>query len=175
MSIINPIFIKLASHPYRQRTGLIPLLIAVAIGWVFVGLWSWVVFLTIPYNLLWAGLVSGATIAFAGFLGLMTLGIWRDANKEYEYELNSTEAVLTVFDKLSKRKATRMILMDDVKYAEYYPYLDSACLILHSPAFDMELPLWPLGSQSQDVLDFLDGRGIRVMNVQMDDTVPVNS
>jgi hypothetical protein len=175
VSIINPIFIKLASHPYRKRSGLIPLLIAVGIGWVFVGLWSWVALLTVPYNLLWAGLVCGATIAFAGFLGLMTHGIWRDANKEYEYELNSTEAVLTVFDKLSKRKATKMILMDDVKYAEYYPYLDSACLILHSPAFDLEVPLWPLGSQSQDVLDFLDGRGILVMNVQMDDTVPVHS
>jgi hypothetical protein len=145
------------------------------IGWVFVGLWSWVVCLTIPYNLLWALLLAGSTAAFAGFLGFMTVGIWRDANKEYEYELNSTEAVVTVFDKLSKRRATKMILMDDVKYAEYYPYLDSACLILHSTAFDMELPLWPLGSRSQDVLDFLDGRGILVMNVQMDDTVPVNT
>ncbi len=173
VSIINPIFIKLASHPYRRRSGLIPLVVAVLVGWAFVGLWGWVGCLTLPYNTIWAGFVFAAAVVFSVFLALMSFGIWRDAHKEYKYELTGTEAVLTVFDKYSKQTATKMMLMEDVKYAEYYPYMDSACIILHSPKFDLELPLWPLGTQAQDVLDFLHGRGIMVMNVQMDDTVPV--
>lgn len=172
MSLINPIFIKLASHPYRRRAGLTPLVVAMSIGWVFVGLWVWVGCLTIAFNPIWAACVFMATVAFSLFLGFMSFEFWRDAHREYEYEINSTEAILTVFDKLSKRSATKMILMADVEYAEYYPYLDSACIILHSKGFDLEVPLWPLGTRSQDILDFLLGRGILVMNVQMDDTVP---
>ena len=173
MQIINPIFIRLASNPFRNRTGLIPLVVAVGIGWVFVGLWTFVACLTFQYSAPWSILVACTAAAFGGILFLMTLGILADANREYQYELNATEAVLTTFDKRSKRKKIKMILMDDVKYAEYYPYLDSACIILHSPEFDMEVPLWPLGEHSEDILDFLKGRGISVMNVQMDDSIPV--
>jgi hypothetical protein len=173
MPVIDSTFIKLSSHPYRRRTGLVPLVIAVCIGWAFVGLWTWVACLTLPYNLLWATIVAAAAAAFAAFLGLMTFGMWRDGNKEYKYELTGSEAILTVFDRYSKRTATRMMLIEDVKYAEYYPYSDSASVILHSSRFDLELPLWPLGHQAQDVLDFLHGRGVMVVNVQMDDTVPV--
>lgn len=174
MPVIDPTFIKLSSHPYRRRTGLVPLVVSVCVGWVFVGLWTWVACLTWPYNILWATIIAAAAAAFAGFLGLMTFGIWRDGNKEYKYELTASEAILTTFDRRSGRTATRMVLLDDVKYAEYYPYSDSACVILHSARFDLELPLWPLGNQAQDVLDFLHGRGVMVVNVQMDDTVPVS-
>jgi hypothetical protein len=36
----------------------------------------------------------------------------------------------------------------------------------------MEVPLWPLGEQVKDVIDFLDGRGLRIVNVQSDDAIP---
>ncbi len=65
-----------------------------------------------------------------------------------------------------------MVLLDDVSYGEYYPYGDSACVILHAPYCQMEVPLWPFGERGRDVIDFLTGRGIRVVDVQSDEQIP---
>ncbi len=35
-----------------------------------------------------------------------------------------------------------------------------------------KFPLWPLGEHAQDVIDYLSGRGIRIVNVQSDDRIP---
>jgi hypothetical protein len=165
--------IKLVSHPYQRRTGLVPMAIAIVLGWIFVGLWFWVSILALPYNPLWSALVAASTVAFSIFLGAITASIVRDANRDYQLELNETEVVLIVVDRLRRKKSTQMVLLDDIKYAEYYPYSDSASVILHASYVAMEVPLWPLGSRALDVIDFLSGRGIRIMNVQFDDTVPV--
>jgi hypothetical protein len=45
-------------------------------------------------------------------------------------------------------------------------------IILHAPYVDMEVPLWPLSGQGADVVDFLNGRGVNVVNVQSDDKIP---
>src|SRR5271155_5642122 len=100
----NPIYIRLASHPYRQRSGLMPMICAIVTGWIFVGLWGWVACVTMPYNYLWALLVSLSTLAFAVILLFMSISIARESNREYAYELNSTEAILEVFDKRTKKK-----------------------------------------------------------------------
>ena len=102
----------------------------------------------------------------------MSYTLIHDAFQEYIFELTDTEAVLLVNDKLKHKKSTFMILLNDVRYAEYYPYSDSSCIILHAPYYEMEVPLWPLGAHGQDVLDFLTGRGIRVVNVQSDERIP---
>lgn len=165
-------YMRLRSNPHGCRRGLTPMIIGIAIGWIFAFIWGAVTCLTLQYNLIWAGLVGFSTLAFIFVLYLLTLGLVQDAYRDYLLELNQTEAVLVVTDKLKKRKATQMVLLDDVEYAEYYPYSDSACLILHAKYCDMEVPLWPLGTRAQDVLDFLGGRGVRVVNVQFDDKIP---
>jgi hypothetical protein len=169
----NHNLIKLVSNPYRRRRGLLPLAIGVILGWIFAVLWFLVSILALPYNALWSALVAASTIAFSILLGAMTAGLVGDAYRDYQLELNETEVVLIVVDRLRRKKSTQMVLLDDIKYAEYYPYSDSASVILHSPYIAMEVPLWPLGGGAQDVIDFLNERGIRVMNVQFDDKVPV--
>lgn len=96
----------------------------------------------------------------------------RDAHRMYVLELTDSEAVLTVLDSASKRCATQMVLLDDITFAEYYPYRDCSSVILHTAYANMEVPLWPLAGHAQDVLDFLDGRGVRVVNVQSDTPFP---
>jgi hypothetical protein len=112
-------------------------------------------------------------VVFAFFLGALTFGLIRDANRDYQLEVNETEVVLVVVDRLKHKQSTQMVLLDDIQYAEYYPYSDSASVILHAAYFEMEVPLWPLGGHAQDVIDFLAGRGVSIMNVQFDDKVPV--
>jgi hypothetical protein len=165
--------IKLVSNPYQRRSGLLPITIGVVLGWIFSVLWFCVSILALPYNPLWSALVAASTIAFSIFLGAMTASIVSDAYRDYQIELNETEVVLIVIDRLRRRRSTQMVLLDDIKYAEYYPYSDSASVILHATYIAMEVPLWPMGGRAQDVIDFLSGRGIRVMNVQFDDKVPV--
>ena len=63
-----------------------------------------------------------------------------------------------------------MLLLEDVSYSEWYP--DTSTLLIHAPYKTIELPLWSLGPRGTDVLDFLQGRGIKICNVLLDDTIP---
>lgn len=164
--------IRLVSNPYGQRVGLVPLLVAVVFGWVFVLLWGAVSVFAFAYNSYWASVLAASTCAFGGFLAYMSAQMVRDGFREYVFELNDSEAILQINDKLLKKKTTCMILLNDVRFAEYYPYSDSSCVILHAPYYQMEMPLWPLGNRANDVIDFLIGRGIRMVDVQSDDPIP---
>lgn len=149
-----------------------PMTISVSVGWIFVVLWSLVTIFAFAHNIYWATVLAGSTAAFGTFLAFMSGTLIHDAFIEYVFELTDSEAVLFITDKLMHSRTTKMVLLDDVKYAEYYPYRDSSCVILHAPYTEMEVPLWPLGVHGQDVLDFLGGRGIKVVNVQSDDRIP---
>jgi hypothetical protein len=87
-------------------------------------------------------------------------------------ELTDSEANLIVIDRLRKKRGVQMVLLDDITYAEYYPYRDSASIIFHTPYTDMDVPLWPMANQGRDVVDYLDGRGVKIINVQSDDPIP---
>jgi len=170
--VADPPRITLVSRPYRHRVGLIPLIIAVAFGWIFVIAWTILAISVLIHNIYWSVVLLGSTSAFALFLGFMTYSIIRDSQRQYLFEVTDTEAVLQVVDRLKKQKSTQMVLLDDVEWAEYYPYSDSSCIIFHSPYTEMEVPLWPMGGHAQDVVDFLQGRGVKVVNVQFDDAIP---
>jgi len=168
----EPAKLRLVSNPYSKRVGLVMLVVTICFGWIFVFLWGAVSVYALAYNNYWALVLAASTLAFAGFLSYMSYSLIQDAFQEYVFELTETEAILSVTDKLRHKKSTFMILLDDVRFAEYYPYSDSSCIILHAPYYEMEVPLWPLGVHGQDVLDYLTGRGIRVVNVQSDERFP---
>jgi len=148
--------------------------VAIVVGFMFMALWLSVAVFTIMYNVYWSVVIAGAAIAFATFLGLMANTLIRDGSRRYVLELTDTEAVLNVVEGKGnkRRKCTQMVLLDDIRFAEYYPYRDSTSLILHTNYANMEVPLWPMGDHAQDVLDFLEGRGVAVVNVQSDDPIP---
>jgi len=163
---------RIVSTPYAKRVGLIPMSIGLALGWVFIVLWLAVaryVWASCPP---WSLLIAASSLAFAVVLGLMTFNLVGQAYRKYEFEIGEDDAVLTIEDTRTHARWTKAILLRDIKYAEYYPYSDSACIILHTPCFSMEVPLWSMQRQGKDVLDFLDGRGIKVVNVQTDDCFP---
>ncbi len=163
---------RVVSGPYIKRRGLVPLVIGLCIGWIFVCLWAGVAAFLLANNLTWAFVLFGSTFGFAGFLTWMTYTLVCDAFKTYTFELTDVEAVLEIFDRLKHTRRTQMVLLDDIKFAEYYPYCDSSSLIFHAPYTDMEVPLWPMGTHAQDILDFLNGRGVHVINVQSDERFP---
>lgn len=164
--------IKIESDPGLRRAGIGPLMAGIVTGWVFSVLWLVVAAATFPFNIYWSLVIGGAAVTFGCLLGLMSYGLLRDAKRRYVLELNDSEAVLVIVDNLRHRKAVQMVLLDDIIYAEYYPYSDSSSIILHTPYTKMEVPLWPMGRRAQDVLDFLDGHGVRIVNVQSDDPIP---
>ncbi len=166
------IAIKLVSKPFSSRTALAPLLVGIGVGWVFTLAWLVTGIFALMHNFYWGLTLLGSTFGFSLILGFMSYSLIRDANRSFVFELTDSEAVLYVYDRLKKRKSTQMVLLDDVKYVEYYPYRDSASMILHTPYAQMEVPLWPMGEQVKDIMDFLDGRGLRIVNVQFDDVIP---
>jgi hypothetical protein len=169
---MHPVHLKLESGSYWHRVGLFPMGISLVFGWVFVVAWLVVCTWLFMYNPLWSITIGASTVLFSVYLGIMSYRMITDAYRDYTFELTEDEAVLSVSDRLKKKQSTQMVLLDDVKYAEYYPYSDSASVILHAPYADMEVPLWPMGKHGQDVIDFLEGRGVTVVNVQSDDRIP---
>ncbi|MCC7528378.1 MAG: hypothetical protein IT342_07645 [Candidatus Melainabacteria bacterium] len=166
------IAIKLVSKPYSTRTALAPLIVGVVVGWVFALLWLCTGILALLNNIYWGLTLLASTFGFSLFLSFMTYSMVQDAYRSFVFELTDADAVLYVHDRLKKRTSTQMVLLDDVKYVEYYPYRDSSSMILHTPYAQMEVPLWPMGEQVRDIMDFLDGRGLRIVNVQFDDAMP---
>ncbi len=171
-AVVERVGLKLVSNPYSNRTGLIPLAVAVALGWIFIFLWFSVALVAMSHNFLAGVMLLCSLSAFATFLGFLTYTMVRDAYRDYIFEITETDAVLILVDRLRHSRSTQMVLLDDIKYAEYYPYRDSASIIFHAPYIQMEVPLWPMGGRAQDVVDFLDGRGVRVVNVQSDEAMP---
>ena len=166
-------YISLESDPAVRRVGSGVMWVAIVAGFFFMVMWLGVACLTFQYNVYWSIVLGGSALAFSFFLGFMAFTLVRDSKRRYVLELSENEAVLNVHDGLSKKTCTQMVLMDDITYAEYYPYCDSSAIIFHTSYAQMEVPLWPLGSKSTDVLDFLDGRGVKVVNVQSDEPIPV--
>ncbi|PWU01637.1 MAG: hypothetical protein C5B53_02640, partial [Candidatus Melainabacteria bacterium] len=160
------------SNGYSQRKGLLPLVCALVFCWVFLAVWLGVACFVVFKLLVFGLALFGSVILFALYLSFFTRALIRDACSNYVFELTDMDAVLTVEDRLKHKRSTQMVLLNDIKYAEYYPYTDSACIIFHAPYMQMEVPLWPMGARSQDVLDFLNGRGVKVVNVQSDDEIP---
>jgi hypothetical protein len=173
---VDSVRLQLHSKPYKNRAGLVPMVFALSIGLAFSIAWfvvaTWMILQSGPEFITWGILIVLSTIVYCAYLGFAGYKIWSDSHRQYCLELNATEAVLSVLDYPKKRKSTQMVLLSDVRYGEYYPYSDSSSLILHTSYADMEVPLWPFGSQSQDVLDFLEGRGVHVINVQSDEKIP---
>jgi hypothetical protein len=164
--------LTIASGSCKTRPGLYPILLALLIGFAFSAVWLTVSsFLIIDgrtTNVVWGILTGACTVLYCCYMAYIAYRLIGDSQREYVLELTHCEAVLTVMDKLRRKKSTHMVLLDDVKYAEFYPYPDSASVILYAPYTVMEIPLWPLGVQAQDVVDFLWGRGIPVVNAQFD-------
>lgn len=169
--------IKLESDPCVRRVGSQVMWVAIAIGLCFMALWMTVAVFAFQYNVIWSITIACASIGFACFLGMMTSTLLKDRTRRYILELTDTEVVLYVYEGKGKktRRATQMVLLDDIEFAEYYPYRDSCAVILHTQYAHMEIPLWPFGRHAQDVLDFLDGRGVIIVNVQTDDPIPTSA
>jgi hypothetical protein len=164
--------LKLVSDPNASRQELIPVAVGLGLGWAFVCLWLIVACVALAHFFLWGVLLIGSLSAFATFLGFSTWSMVHDAFRDYRFELTDHDACLVVNDRLRGKRSTQMVLLDDVKYVEYYPYTDSASIIFHASYIQMDVPLWPLGTRGQDVVDFLEGRGVKVVNVQSDDKFP---
>lgn len=168
--------LKLLSKPYKYRAGLMPMAIALAVGFIFSCLWLgisiWMMFQSGTEFLVWGLLIGASTILYLIYLGLAAHKLVGDGKRQYCLELTDTEAVLSVSDHMTKKRSTQMVLLNDIVYGEYYPYPDSCLIILRAPYADMEVPLWPFGPQAQDAVDFLEGRGVKVINVQSDDRIP---
>jgi len=163
------------SKPYKTRAGLIPMVVAISVGFLFsfawIGIAIWMMTRRTADVLIWGGLITLSTLVYGTYLMLITGKMLREARYKYSLELTESEAVLSVIDPQNRVRSTRMVLLDDVKYGEYYPYPDTASVILHAPYADLELPLWSFGEQRQDAIDFLEGRGVRIVNVLSDDPI----
>jgi len=164
--------IKLVSNPQSLRAALVPMAVGIGLGWAFIVIWLVVVCFAFLKSPLWGSLLLASLAAFATLLDFLSYTTLRDSCRDYIFEITDTDAVLLVIDRLHRRRSMQMVLLDDIKYAEYYPYKDSASIIFHAPYTKMEVPLWPMGARSQDVVDFLLGRGVRVVNVHSDENFP---
>lgn len=176
VATVDSVRLKLSSKPYKHRSGLIPMVVALAVGFCFSCLWFgvaiWMMLQSGIEFITWGVMIILSTLLYCVYLGFAGYRLFIDSRRRYALELTESEAILSVIDTFHQKKSTQMVLLADVRYAEYYPYPDSASLILHAPYTDMEIPLWPFCLQSQDALDFLEGRGVNIINVQSDDPIP---
>jgi hypothetical protein len=166
--------IKLNAKSYK-RTAFWPMLICIIVGLVLCTAWLGItinIFLKSNAQFLFGVIIGLSTLAYIFYLSYIGINLIADSKKEFSLEFNDNEATLKIIDRLRRKQSIQMVLLNDVKYAEFYPFTDSASVVLHAAYADMEIPLWPLGSHAQDVIDYLQGQGIKIVNVQSDDQIP---
>lgn len=168
----KPMYIKLVSDRDSYYQSMIPMWFGISLGWIMVGAGIFAGYLAFGHNQYVSLAFVLPAFLFAGFLIFHIYNLIRQSNCDYIFEITNQDAVFCKIDRLKKKKTFQLILLDDIKYAEYYPYLDSASIIFHTPYAEIEEPLWPMGKHAQDVVDFLTGMGVKVVDVQSDEAIP---
>lgn len=168
----SPKKIKLVSNREACYRSIKPMLFGIVLGWVMVAAGIYASYLAIEHNQYFALTIGLPALVFAGFLSFITYTLIRQSSCEYSLEITEHDAVFSKIDHLKKKTITKFVLLADIKYVEYYPYLDSATIIFHTPYGNTEVALWPMGEHAQDVIDFLSGLGIKIVDVQSDDPIP---
>ena len=164
--------IKLVSNRRSCYRSMTPSLCGIVFGYLMVGVSIVAGFFAYAHNYYFALSLFFTGIGFACFLGILTYNLIREANCDYILEITGQDAIFSKIDNWQKKRTDQLLLLTDIKYVEYYPYQDSASIIFHTPYIEMDVPLSPMGNHTQDVLDFLEGAGVKVVNVQSDESIP---
>ena len=170
--VANPTKLYLCSKPFKQRSGKLTMTIFLGVSWAFAFVWLAASVWLMTYNILWGLTICVSTTLFCFYLYLMSKGLIEDARLDYVLELTDSEIIYTVLDRKRAKHCTKMVLIDDISFVEYYPFKDSALAIFHAPYIDLEVPLAPMGDCAQDVIDFLTGKGVPIFNTLCDDKFP---
>lgn len=108
---LEKIGLTLASRPGKCRPGLIPMGVALAVGFLFSGLWLTVsACLIIEGNfdhVIWGSLTGLCTLLYCFYMGYMAWKLLSDSRRDYLLELTGSEAVLTVVDHMNRKKSTQ--------------------------------------------------------------------
>jgi hypothetical protein len=164
--------IKLVSDRRSYYRKKIPVFWGIALGYLMVATAIIAGFLAYAHNYYFALSLFFIGLAFACCLGFLIYNLMREMFCDYILEINNQDAIFSKIDNWQNKRTDQLLLLTDIKYVEYYPYQDSASIIFHTSYIDMDVPLWPMGSHAQDILDFLEGAGIKVINVQSDESIP---
>jgi len=165
--------IKLVSNRKGCYQHVIPMLWGTGIGYIMVGTAFFGSYLVLQHNSYLALSLFIPALAFAILLGVVAYRLIADILCDYTLEISAEDVVFSKYDRLRKKQTNQLALLSDIKYVEYYPYQDSASIIFHTNDLDIDVPLWPLGGHVQDVVDFLTGAGVRVIDVQSDESIPI--
>ncbi len=168
----GPKHIKLVSNKKACYRSLAPMIFGILLGWTMVGTGIYASYLAIGHSKFLALTIGLPTAVFSGFLILITYTLVRQSSCQYVLEITDHDAAFSKIDPLKKKTVTKVVLLSDIKYVEYYPYLDSATIIFHTPYQDTEVALWPMGEHARDAIDFLSGLGVKIVDVQSDDPIP---
>lgn len=175
------------------RSSNLPLVVGLALALVQIAVTLALSFLLFAQNAIFALLLSASALAFLFIVLTVAWRMLSNGQRLYNFEITPTELILEILSlppessdqakkkqqkqgqnkRSQRRKIGRvMVYLPDVRYCEYYPYPDSASMIFHTAYSHLEVPLWPLGERRNDLVDYLIGLGIEVVNVQFDDEIP---
>lgn len=174
------------------RSSNLPLVVGLALALVQIAVTLTLSLLLFSQNAIFALLLSASALAFLFIVLTVAMRMLSNGQRLYNFEVTPTELILEILslppepserqskkqDKGKKKRSERrkigrvMVFLPDVRYCEYYPYPDSASMIFHTAYSHLEVPLWPLGERRNDLVDYLIGLGIEVVNVQFDDEIP---
>lgn len=155
-------YIKLVSRPYHQRIALIPVSIALVLGWLIV-IAALVLLFTLqamPFYFLFIAMLGGTYLAF------VTISYIKDSKQQYELQINGKQITLLAFDKDRNTRTRQQISLGELISAEYFTPRDTSSLFLHGKNNDVEIPLWTFGPQQEYiVIDYLKAHGVKTIDV----------
>ena len=167
MVVLSRPTMTLHSRPYKRRIALIPMSIALVLGWALEVLSIFLAVAVLKYDIFW-GIARLALVgAFGLWLGFITFN-WVDASSQtHDLQIDGDIVELQTFDTKRRQHTTQQISLDEVQTAEFYTPSDTASLTLNGRAGkSLEIPLWSFAPESQkQILSYVRERGVNLISV----------
>ncbi|MGD9681944.1 MAG: hypothetical protein AB7W16_12235 [Candidatus Obscuribacterales bacterium] len=158
--------IQLTSLPASKRPGYFAVTGVYLFACAFVIVWYAAAWTTYSQSAAFATMILVINSVFAAYLFFSLRRLRHRIATQFVIEIAGDFLYFFELDKLSNERKYTRINLDEVVSCEYYPYQDSASLILttaHEKTLD--LPLWLMPDSGRMLVDHLKDRGFEILRV----------
>lgn len=157
---------RYTSRPFPERSAVVFLVIAAALGWVLGASFLIVSLQLLSYNVTIGLIHLAATLAFFCYMWILTKQLVQESHEKYTLEFGNLGLILLTYDPKTKARKIRSINWKDIESIEYYSPADVESLLLRSADQDLEIPLRAFSNNAKTaIVNFIKGQGLRLVTI----------
>ena len=158
--------LQLTSIDTLNRKGQTGVILLYGLAWVFVAVWYAAAWATIDNSIAYAALLAVVNTAFMVYLLFAFKKLKTRLKTQYVVEVTDRAIHFFKIGGEPYKQNHKCLELDKIEQAECYRYQDSGSMIIMSRSGQkMEIPMWCMPSNGEDLVECLKNRGIKILNI----------